>query len=138
MLTVHQLMMKDTHLSHVLNSTGAPFSIENCIEYTDAVDFVIKRWSESVRAWDVDNSKIETDAYTTIMNVRFLFYDLEDGNPEIAFLDAIDTLNDFKQVMSKIAKSYSETPILAVWYGRIALNIQNRYQKMRRKIRDDV
>ena len=35
MLTVHQLMMKDTHLSHVLNSTGAPFSIENCIEYTD-------------------------------------------------------------------------------------------------------
>ena len=136
--TIHQLMLKDTEYSDILHEFGIK-SIEDAIQFCDALDFVIKAWSKAMISFDVEGTEgVEQEAYGALMMLRMYFNNLKSPNDLENYLEVIKAFNPFSLTMNPLSKSYAQTPVLSCWYASLPLILQRAYTMLRKKARSDL
>jgi hypothetical protein len=139
MKTIHELMLKDTHLEEILHDDVVDDPNE-AVLFLNALDFVVKEWNEAMDSFDVEGQEdVASRIYSDLINCRMLFIDLmNNGGPDVPFTEAVQVLNSLKQSMMSMAKSYARTPSLAHWYLSLPVKVQNYYNIMRREARGNL
>ena len=139
MKTIHELMLKDTHLEGILHEDSVSDPADAIIFLT-ALDYVVKEWNDAMDSFDIDGQEdVAGRIYSDLMQCRLVFVDLtEDEGPKVPFTEAVKMLCSLKQSMLTMAKSYARTPSLAHWYLSLPVKVQNYYNIMRREARGNV
>ena len=139
MKTIHELMLKDTHLEEILHDDVVDDPNE-AVLFLNALDFVVKEWNEAMDSFDVEGQEdVASRIYSDLINCRMLFIDLmNNGGPDVPFTEAVEVLNSLKQSMMSMAKSYARTPSLAHWYLSLPVKVQNYYNIMWRVARGNL
>ena len=133
--TIHQLMLKDTEYSGVLHEMPMD-SIDNAIEYCNALDFVISKWVTAMGDFDVEGIDLVSEqAYGSLMMLRMYFSDLKSVENLENYLDVIKAFNHFSLTMAPLSKSYAQTPVLSCWYASLPLILQRSYTLLRKNAR---
>tara|TARA_R110000803_G_scaffold117235_1_gene185775 strand:- start:314 stop:745 length:432 start_codon:yes stop_codon:yes gene_type:complete len=133
--TIHQLMLKDTEYSTVLHKMPMD-SIDNAIEYCNALDFVISKWVTAMGDFDVEGiDSVSEQAYGSLMMLRMYFSDLKSAENLENYLDVIKAFNHFSLTMAPLSKSYAQTPVLSCWYASLPLILQRSYTLLRKNAR---
>ncbi len=133
--TIHQLMLKDTEYSDILHEFAIK-SVEDAIQFCDALDFVIEAWSKAMSLFDVEgNEGVAEEAYGSLMMIRMYFNNLKTPTELENYLSVIKVFNHFSLTMSPLARSYAQTPVLSCWYASLPLILQRAYTTLRKKAR---
>ena len=136
--TIHQLMLKDTEYSDTLHEFGIK-SIEDAIQFCDALDFVIAAWSKAMVSFDVEGTEgVAEEAYGALMMLRMYFSNLKSPDDLENYLNVVKAFNHFSLTMTPLAKSYAQTPVLSCWYASLPLVLQRAYTMLRKKARSDL
>ena len=131
--TIPSLMLKDTDYHHLIHGDNLVYSISDALLMCDALEEVVKVWSEGMEAFDLQSqSDAAGEAYGQIICVRMLFLDLINKEPQIPQKEAEEALAFFATSFLPLARSYSRTPMLAQWYLSIPMRIAGTYSRLRR------
>ena len=135
MKTLHQLMLKDTDYEEILHRKENPSDVKELMEYSDAVDHVVKVWKDGIEAHGVEDAfEVSQEVFGSLIGVRMLIFDLEGYAPSVSLIEATKMLSDLKCKMMPMVKSYARTPTLAQWYMTIGNVIDMSYRNIRRGV----
>ncbi len=131
--TIPSLMLKDTEYGNMLHGNESVFSVNDALKMCDAVEEVIKVWTEGMEAFKLTTQdNVAGEAYGQVICVRMLFLDLKSRVPEVSMKEAEETLALFSTSFLPLARAYSRTPMLAQWYLSIPMRVAGTYAKLRR------
>jgi hypothetical protein len=131
--TIPSLMLKDTDYASLIHGENDVYSITDALQMCDALEEVVKVWSEGMQAFDLKTQEDSAGkVYGYIVFVRMLFNDLLHKIPEVSQKEAEETLAAFATSFLPLARSYSRTPMLAQWYLSIPMRVAGTYGRLRR------
>ena len=135
--TIHQLMLKDTPYAPVLHQQPEWNYVEDGIVFCDAVDHVIREWSEGMEAFNTDGAdEVAATIYSLLIGARLILYDLEQPKPEVNYIDALRHFDELRNAMAALVTSFKSTPSLSVWYSTLPFVIVKGYIRLRRQKRE--
>tara|TARA_R110002153_G_scaffold58337_2_gene159986 strand:- start:186 stop:617 length:432 start_codon:yes stop_codon:yes gene_type:complete len=130
--TIPALMLKHTEYGELLHGKNTIYTMQEALQMCDALEEVVTVWKEGLDAFGMTSQEeCSNEAFGAIMIMRMGFHDLKHALPQVPREEADNIIKELGKRFLPLARSYTQTPMLAHWYAGLPSRVAETYNRLR-------